>query len=440
MQSPQTDLKPIKKLSLQGCKSLKNHTSIDISPLTILAGANSSGKSSIMQGLLLWKQTLEAPYDPGTLLINGSHIQFTSIDQIMSVADTKQIIDSLTIGIEIDSRVFIEVTYRRQIKGRNFDIQKMVCGDGTNESEYRLDMTHDQILVAFSSNTRDIYHLLADHKTESSTLSMVRDRCFLIARSQNPNLPVFSLAGHMYPSILSVIHLPGLRGNPVREYPYTAVETIFPGTFEVYTASIIAQWQREGSDLLLTLNNQLAHLGLASYIVAEDSSDTQIELKVSRLRHSTRYPNGDVVNIADVGIGVSQTLPVLVALLVAQPGQLVYIEQPELHLHPRAQSALADILAAAARRGVYVVAETHSSLLLLGIQSLVAEGKMNPQHVALHWFTRDDNGFTTVESTKLDHTGAFGDWPEDFADVELEAHSRYLDAAEAQQFEQERGN
>ena len=101
----------------------------------------------------------------------------------------------------------------------------------------------------------------------------------------------------------------------------------------------------------------------------------------------------DLVSIADVGFGISQTLPVIVALLAAEPGQLVYIEQPEIHLHPRAQMAMAKILADAANRGVRVVAETHSSLLLLGIQSLVAEGKLSPDKSS---FTGSGGGPRTV--------------------------------------------
>lgn len=137
-----------------------------------------------------------------------------------------------------------------------------------------------------------------------------------------------------------------------------------------------------------------------------------------------------MVNIADVGIGVSQTLPVSVALLAAKPGQLVYIEQPEIHLHPRAQTAMAQVLADAAMRGVRVVAETHSSLLLLGVQTLVAEGKLPPELVKLHWFKQGDDGATTIRSADLDEGGAFGDWPEDFGDVSLDAQDRFLDAAE----------
>jgi predicted ATPase len=128
---------------------------------------------------------------------------------------------------------------------------------------------------------------------------------------------------------------------------------------------------------------------------------------------------------------VSQVLPVLVALLVAEPGQLVYLEQPEIHLHPRAQAALAEVLAEAAFRGVRVVVETHSEVLLLAVQSLVAEGKILPEEVKLHWFTRREDGVTEVSSAELDEAGAFGDWPEDFGDVSLKLESRYLDAAEA---------
>lgn len=65
------------------------------------------------------------------------------------------------------------------------------------------------------------------------------------------------------------------------------------------------------------------------------------------------------------------------------------------------------------------------------MQSLVAEGKLAPDKVKLHWFTRRDDGVTQVSSADLDETGAFGDWPEDFGDVSLRLENRYLSAAEA---------
>ena len=229
-----------------------------------------------------------------------------------------------------------------------------------------------------------------------------------------------------------IIHLPGLRGNPERAYPMTATGPEFPGTFEKYTASIVAQWSSSSSSHIEELGADLNALGLTWKVEAKALDDTQVELRVGRLRQSNRGGADDLVNIADVGFGVSQTLPVLVALQVAQPGQFLYIEQSEIHLHPRAQVALASVLAKAAKRGVRVVIETHSSLLLLGVQSQVAAGNLPPDMVKLHWFTRDnESGATTIASADLDEAGRFGDWPEDFDDVTLKAQAHYLDTAEA---------
>jgi AAA ATPase domain len=75
---------PITEVSVKGFKSFAEEQRIKIRPLTILAGANSSGKSSAMQPLLLLKQTLEASYDPGPLLLYGPHVQFTSVEQLLT--------------------------------------------------------------------------------------------------------------------------------------------------------------------------------------------------------------------------------------------------------------------------------------------------------------------------------------------------------------------
>ena len=121
-----------------------------------------------------------------------------------------------------------------------------------------------------------------------------------------------------------------MRGNPERVYPVTAAGPIFPGTFEKYTAGVIAQWQKTTKDVerLERLGSALEVLGLTWKVTAKPINDAQVELQVGRLAHAAKGGARDLVNIADVGFGVSQTLPVLVALHVATPGQLVYLEQP----------------------------------------------------------------------------------------------------------------
>jgi predicted ATPase len=174
-------------------------------------------------------------------------------------------------------------------------------------------------------------------------------------------------------------------------------------------------------------------MGLTWKVEAQPVDDTQVELRVGRLPHSRSGGDHDLVSVADVGFGVSQSLPVLVALIVAEPGQVVYLEQPEMHLHPRAQRRLAHVLADAANRGVIVVAETHSALLLREVQTLVATGKLSTDKVKMHWVQRQEDGRTVVTPADLDENGAYGDWPEDFDEVELNAEKAYLDAVESKE-------
>jgi predicted ATPase len=481
----------ITAITVQGYKSIDDEVTVSIAPLTILAGANSSGKSSLMQPLLLMKQTLEAPYDPGALLLNGANLKFTSADQLFSLRSPQKSINRFKTGIEVCEGKSLFFTFEKHPQ-KLIDLSFVLYKDNINEYEFSLypSMDHESILKIFPENIlentfnkifektfenaskeelqkldlwlndlgRDIISetvlsqlkdrmsnelgRLRDPLRKSFNFRITRDRCFfdidLVDSSINKKptgLKVISrFAAEFKNNIQNIIHVPGLRGNPERTYKTTAVGKEFPGTFENYVASVINDWQAKNNQTFKTLEMALQVLGLTSKIEAKQLDDTQVELRVGRLPYHSAVKNNkkDMVSIADVGFGVSQTLPVIVALLTARPGQLVYIEQPEIHLHPRAQVAIAEIFADAANRGVRVVVETHSELFLMGVQSLVAEGKLAPEKVKLHWFTRQENGNTKITSADLDESGSFGeDWPEDFAEVSLSIQNRYLNAAEA---------
>ena len=424
-------------LSVSGYKSLCHDTRIEIAPLTILAGANSSGKSSAIQPLLLLKQTLDSPHDPGPLLLNGPNVKFTRSEQLLShllgEAGTQ---DAFSVSIELRNAGVLTVTFRK-VKAEGLGIHEMVHVHANERTVLRLGMSSEEIAEAMPKEVTDFLTSILSIKDKRMEMEVGRTRCFLhfgpiLPGSLVERLSVyrFSPSGPFQECLENAIHVPGLRGNPERTYETTAIGPKFPGTFEKYVASVVNDWQLRDQGKLARLESWLKALGLTWRVTAKPVDETHVELKVGRLLRSARGGAHDLVSIADVGFGVSQVLPVLVALITARSGQLVYLEQPEIHLHPKAQLAMAGILADAARRGVVVVAETHSELLLRGVQSLVAEGRLNPGLVRLHWFRRDRNGVTSVDSASLDHAGAFGDWPEDFGQVSLNAESSYLDAAE----------
>jgi hypothetical protein len=432
----------ITEIQVAGFKSISDEQRIEIRPLTILAGANSSGKSSIMQPLLLLKQTLEAPYDAGPLLLTGPNVKFTLADQLLSRIGKGQSLGSFQTGVRLSSGHWFLTRFGKEYK-MGFAIEHTETAWEHGKLAFWPGMPQADIVKAFKGNGIDLSALVPEgHK--QGQWEIRRDRCFIgpvwVANRAAPDrtsLLVSARPGAKWEEIIPhVIHLPGLRGNPERTYPVTAVGATYPGTFEKYTASVISQWVAEEEEILAELNAELKWLKLTGGVTAIRVNDVQIELQVWRLLDEVPTGPEGLVNIADVGSGVSQTLPVLVALRAAKPGQLVYVEQPETDLHPRAQFALAQVLASAAKRGVRVVVETHSSILLLGVQALVAEGKLEQDKVKLHWFQREKDGRTIIHTGDLDEAGRFGDWPGDFDDVTLKAQKEYLDAADRRLFAQ----
>ena len=403
-------------LTVKGFKSIAKEQRMEIRPLTILAGANSSGKSSMMQPALLIKQTLESPFDPGALLINGPNVKMTEFGQMFWGTGTRRLARTFEVGFEDDRwRGALQFGLRRT----DLEVLQISTEGDSGRRVLRPGASQEQL------------HSIDPH-TQSLDLDVVRERCFLRIRARDLPFYTFDLAvtGMAGWFAQRLIHLPRLRSS-VRIYPRAAVGELFPGTFDDYFASVLNHWKRHDRTRLLGVSRTLEKLELTWIVDVREVGATGLEILVGRLAREGRAGSRDLVNLADVGFGTAQALPVIVALWAAKPGDTVYIEQPELHLHPRAQATLASVLANAAKRGVRVIAETHSSLLLLGIQTVVAEGKLRPDLVKLHWFTRSEkDGATTVSSTDLDRNGAFGDWPEDFDDVALDSQQRYLDAGE----------
>ncbi len=379
---------------------------LQIRPLTVLAGANSSGKSTLMQPLLLLKQTLESEFDPGPLRLDGSNVRLSEAGQIIS-----QVPGANKFRCEFGFRLWTGDWYEIELGLTRASGLSLVA----NTWRHRDGLPERRIEPRYGNSREHTF------------------RCFVGLSSRppsEPDPPQFAALQLMEAALL-VVHVHGVRGRPERNYRSTGVVQRFIGLFDAYTASMIQQWQSDPRDGPIQILQQwLGMLGLTDRLEARKLNDVTLEIRIGRLQQSGNPKRNGMVSIADVGFGVSQALPVLVAMLAAPRTGLVYIEQPELHLHPNPQVKLAHIFAQMANAGgASIVVETHSSLLIREIQTLVAEGKLDPSIVSLNWCSRDPKtGATTVTEAAFDADGTYGDWPIDFDDVALDSERRFLDA------------
>ena len=127
-------LLPLRSITVEGFKSIDHEQTIELRPLTILAGTNSSGKSSMIQPLLLLKQTLEAPYDPGPLLLNGANAKFTLVDQSLNRSRVKRREKGFAFGFDFGPQEACKLHFWHQ-NGSPIDICKMSSRIGNLEVE-----------------------------------------------------------------------------------------------------------------------------------------------------------------------------------------------------------------------------------------------------------------------------------------------------------------
>ncbi len=317
-------------ISVRGFKSLVKDSHIDVRRLTILAGVNNSGKSSILQPLLLFKQTLDVPYDPGPLKISGPNIEFTSTDQIFSKTSKTHSRNSFSVTLQVDRSRTIEWSFTKHPK-QKLALSEMIYTDDEGQYVFHTKMSKSEMIKGLPPAIQkgEIY---PEKLRQTIQYKVSVDRFFIgialsISKRKGKEFPfdlVISPTNPFREKILELIHVPGWRGTPARTYPTTAIRERFPGIFPDYVASILHTWKEQDDQRLADLGDALGMLNLTSTVDTHAIDDTQVEVRVGRMPHTASQTSTDMLSIADVGFGVSQVLTVLVALKVAKTGQLVY--------------------------------------------------------------------------------------------------------------------
>ena len=137
----------------------------------------------------------------------------------------------------------------------------------------------------------------------------------------------------------------------------------------------------------------------------------------------TRIP----VNISDVGFGASQILPLIVEGFHCPNNSIIISEQPEIHLHPKIQAELGDMLIDVVKENKFIIIETHSEHLIARVRRRIAEGKISRKKVSIYYFEPESRG-TRIEEIILDDDGQYLYFPEGFFEEDIEEAFKHLKA------------
>ena len=347
----------INQLRIQNFKRFEDQ-SLEFGALTLLTGLNGMGKSSVLQALLLLRQSYQQRLLESTgLALNGDLVQIgTTKDALF--ADAKEDKIGFTISfangkeanwqfaynpkaviLAIDSPPLPAETYQFSLFSDDFQyLQAERIGPRTS-----FEMSDFQVHQHFQLGTKGEY--------VAHFLSTFRD-------SEIPNL---NLSHHHAKSL-----------------------------------NLLSQAE--------------AWLGEISPKIRINIIDSP-SMDLVSLQYS--FGLSQEYRATNVGFGITYTLPVITAILSAKPGALLLLENPEAHLHPKGQAHMGKLLAIAAAGGVQIILETHSDHVLNGIRLAVHGGNLDPDAVRLHFFQSRESG---VISPRMNRRGRIDQWPDGFFD------------------------
>lgn len=357
----------IKQIILRNFKCFESQP-LDLRNLTLLAGLNGMGKSSVLQALLLLRQSYLDGLLPETgLELNGSLVQMGTAQDVL-YEDAQS--DEFEIGIVWDKGVAASFVLQYH---READVLRIDPASIDRSIFTRVPFT-------------DGFHYLQAERLGPRAINAVSD--YQVRKHRQ-----VGTAGEYAEHFLHVYGAQSLSDNRL------CYAESGPNDLQTQVQS----WLHEispGTELHVAMHPEMDIVNLRySFVTGE--------------QRSNRYRS------TSVGFGITYVLPVLVAVLSSAQGSIILVENPEAHLHPKGQVRIGELFARAAAAGIQVIAETHSDHVLNGIRLAVHSGIIKPECVACHYFSRvEDAGRvrSSVESPIIDKDGRLDRWPEGFFD------------------------
>lgn len=347
---------------------------LPLAPLTLLTGLNASGKSSVLQTLALLNQTINERESSIRLILNGRVVQLGTTADLVDEETSK---DTFGISLDSDEKVF-EWAFCGNRHERSMMIKRVsINGKAILNPQLLHCMLpiddEDQAIQTLAHNLRDLTYITAERIPPQETYQLGDPHMSNGVGSRGEHAISILHWGEDEPVYDELIlpESPGILLRQVEE----RMRTLFPG-FRI-------NLQLAGNSLILGL----------------------------RISDTTRFHNP-----THTGFGLTQILPIIVAILAANRGDIIMIENPEIHLHPAGQALVGQFMADAAAAGIQLLVETHSDHVLNGVRRAVKASRISADQVAIHFFRPRSEGLTQVMSPTIDNSGNIDHWPDGFFD------------------------
>lgn len=350
-------------LSIEGYKCFKEETTFELNNITLLTGANSAGKSSVIQSLLLLKKISK-----GSITESNPWIDLDLNDPNYALELGKY--DDIKSRSDNDYEDFLNDSHPTDI------------GFVLNEGKAKIELTHNK-------DTENNVKVSSDEQSiESFKKYLDKGFVYLNAERMAPH--------YMYKNTDNADYCDchGTNtGNVIQKH-----ENDNCSIKRAYSNSDKNKWSIE-------LDNWINYIFPDVAVQVVSSGEDHYQVKVL----------GNAAT--NVGFGITYALPILVSGLTVPEGGMLLVENPEVHLHAKAQSNMGYFLARMAAAGVRVIIETHSEHVVNGIRRMIVEGKTEMSHEDMTiYFFQNKQGIKGIMEITMDEYGNLSDFPEDFFD------------------------
>jgi predicted ATPase len=440
----------LEKLRIQNFKGWKDTGEIRMAPMTLFFGTNSSGKSSIGQFLMMLKQTTESA-DRKTVFHSGSKnsaVQLGSFPEMVYGRDKNTpILFEYQWSLPKKLKILGPIA-RKEFQGNRMKFSAKVNLSGRNAHSPRVDFM-EYVFVTDSDGSISVKMeskkaMEMEYAISAQNYSLIRNQGRVWPLPQPTRFYGFpdEVPGYHQNAdfvkdfnlvheqlFQSISYLGPLRNKTERLYSWpgnspenvgVAGENTIPALLASRGREIQLAKGRRSQEFQVIIAQELKKLGLIdSFEVRQIDKRQDYEVKV-HTRGAASH-----VDLPDVGFGISQVLPVLVQCFHAPENSIIIMEQPEIHLHPSAQSNLADVMIDVMtsreknkNRNIQLIIETHSEHFLRRLQRRIAEEKISRDSMAAY-FADTTSSTAQLNELEIDEYGHIRNWPENFFGDEM---------------------